>query len=174
MNATVSVLELCQYLCFEFALLIGIVVQPLIMVSVFIRSFEINKKAIFVQLSGIGDVMVGRRRSNTTMNQRRQNRPIRSASRLQMLYKYETYVHEKLEKYQVQLLLLKFCQCFFHGIPQAAVQIYVYEMHSHVYADRMHQILLITSIATSGVAVLQFVYELLWNTRKRHCIEIFN
>ena len=97
----------------------------------------------------------------------------RTGSVVQLLYKYDAFVGEKLEKYQSQLLLLKFCLCFFHAIPQMIVQIDVYMHDTHgIYDDSVHLNVFYVSMATSAVLICQFLHECTL-TRKRHLIEIF-
>ena len=164
-----SLLSVCQYFCFELSLLVGIIMLPFIMFYVSLRSYRINRKAVFVKLSGLGTVKLGASKYTKL------SRANRSGSSLQTLYRYEQFVNAKLEKYQVQLLLLKFAQCVLHALPQSAIQIYVFLQHSgHVYDAALPRVVFLVSMATTAVSLAQFGWECVCNTGKRHLVEIFN
>ena len=149
------------------------------MIYVMIRSYRINKKYIFLILNG------NRLRFNisSTGNQFRKGTGSglvatfthnRTASSLQLLMKYEMFVNDKREKYQIQLFLLKFCECFFHGIPQMIIQLYVYLIHKdNVYDNDINLCLFYLSMITSSMTILQFLYECICNTKRTHLTEIF-
>ena len=157
------------------------------MIYVFVRSFRINKKYVFLYLNGV-EVRIDTNEEHEHKNSGNYKMPNRissklnlrkgtynhDASSLQLLMKYEEFVNEKREKYQVQLLLLKFCECFFHGIPQVCIQLYVFMVHKqHVYDTTLNLVVFYLSMITSTMALLQFLYECIFNTKKRHLIEIF-
>ena len=170
-----SLLSVCQYFCFELVLLIGIVVMPFVMLYVFLRSYRINRKAIFVKLSGLGTVNMAAKRARGTSKYTKLSRVNRSGSSLQTLYRYEQFVNAKLEKYQVQLLLLKFALCVLHALPQSAIQLYVLVEHSgHVYDAALPRVVFALSMLATTVSLVQFGWECVCNTGKRHLVEIFN
>ena len=181
----VSLLNFCQYLCFELALLVAIFFTPWVMIYVFVRSVKINKKYIFLLLSGVNvashDSIQNKNghypingQPNSKLNLRKGTGSRYSGGVLKLLKKYEGFVNEKREKYQVQLILLKFCECFFHGIPQMCIQLYVYIDHGdHIYDTKLNLGVFYVSMITSGIAIFQLLYECICNTNKTHLIEIF-
>ena len=146
-----------------------------------IRSYRINKKYIFLLLNGNGMRLNISSTGNDNGFRKGTGSGLvvkfshnRTASSLQLLMKYEIFVNDKRSKYQVQLLLLKFCECFFHGIPQMIIQLYVYIIHKdNVYDNQLNLILFYLSMITSSMTILQFIYECIFNTNRTHLSEIF-
>ena len=149
----VDCLHICQYLCFEMVLLIGIIFAPWIMIYVLIRSYKIIKDYIIIKLNNLPTIT--------------------SSDRIRTSFSMQTRVNEKLEKHQVQILLLKFCLCCFQAIPQMIIKLYIYQMPAqHIYDSFIHHILFYISMISSSVAIFQFLYEMLFNIKMTHIIFI--
>lgn len=146
----VNMVDFCQYFCFELLSLIGIVFYPWIMLYVLVRSYRINRSYILLKLSESKSLRIDSKFSN---------RP-RSMSSF-LLTKHQTYVQEKSEKYQVQMLLLRFCQFFLIAAPQTSMHIFVYMTeYDKIYRNNEeHLALFYVSISTSLLIFFQFLWD---------------